>query len=196
MVKSSRGKIFFFSGPSGVGKGTLINLLRAAHPEWVFPPSCTTRAPREGEVEGKTYYFVSREEFLEKIENDEFLEWAEVHHENWYGTLREPLLSPVERGKVVIREFDVQGFATAREKLDREDFVSIFLKPAGGVEELIQRIKERGPISDEDLSYRKESMKSEFAQAHLYDHEIIVEEGNLEKMKQDAEKIIADALKK
>jgi guanylate kinase len=195
-MDKKRGKIFFFSGPSGVGKGTLIGMLRESHPEWKFPPSCTTRDPRPGETDGETYYFLSKEEFLEKIDNDEFLEWAEVHHENWYGTLKKPLLEPIEQGEIVVREFDVQGFAAAREKLDREDFVSIFLKPAGGVGELVHRIRDRAPISDKDLALRMESMKSEFAQARLYDHEILVEDGNFEKMRTDAEKIIFSALKK
>ena len=194
--EKSRGKIFFFSGPSGVGKGTLIQMLQDAHPEWKFPPSCTTRDPRPGEVDGETYYFISKDEFLEKIEQDEFLEWAEVHHENWYGTLKRPLLEPIDRGEIVIREFDVQGFAAAKEKLNPSDFVSIFLVPAGGVGELVHRIRDRAPISDTDLALRMESMKSEFAQAKLYDHEILVENGNFEKMQKDAEKIIFSELKK
>ena len=195
-MKKSRGKIFFFSGPSGVGKGTLIGMLHETHPEWKFPPSCTTRDPRPGEIDGETYYFISQDEFLEKIEQDAFLEWAEVHHENWYGTLKKPLLDPIEGGEIVIREFDVQGFSAAREKLNRSDFVSIFLKPSGGVGELAHRIRDRAPISDRDLALRMESMKAEFAQAKLYDYEISVEDGNFEKMKSDAEKIIFSELKK
>ena len=123
-----KGKIFFISGPSGVGKGTLINALRENHTEFEFPPSCTTRDPRPGEINGKTYFFITKDEFEQKIKNNEFLEYACVHGKNFYGTLKAPLLDPIKNGKIVIREFDVQGFEQARERLPRESFVSIFLK--------------------------------------------------------------------
>jgi guanylate kinase len=189
-----KGKIFFISGPSGVGKGTLISALRKRHPDWVFPPSCTTRSPREGEINGKTYFFVSREKFREKIKAGDFLEYAEVHQGNLYGTIKEELLNPAKLGKIVIREFDVQGFDQAREKLNKDDYVSIFLKTEGGARELIKRIHKRAPMSDDELARRLESMESELEHAKLYDYIVFSRENQIEKMIEDVEKIIKNSL--
>jgi len=187
-----KGKIFFISGPSGVGKGTLINALRENHTEFEFPPSCTTRDPRPGEINGKTYFFITKDEFEQKIKNNEFLEYACVHGKNFYGTLKAPLLDPIKNGKIVIREFDVQGFEQARERLPKETFVSIFLKPAESVAQLVERIKERAPISDEDLQERIISMENELKKSEIYDYIIISEEGKIEKLITDTEKIIKE----
>jgi guanylate kinase len=187
-----KGKIFFISGPSGVGKGTLINALRENHTEFEFPPSCTTRDPRPGEINGKTYFFITKDEFEQKIKNNEFLEYACVHGKNFYGTLKAPLLDPIKNGKIVIREFDVQGFEQARERLPKETFVSIFLKPAESVAQLVERIKERAPISDEDLQERIISMENELKKSEIYDYTIISEEGKIEKLITDTEKIIKE----
>ncbi len=189
-----RGKIFFFSGPSGVGKGTLINMLRGKHPEWVFPPSCTTRDTRSGEIEGETYFFITQEEFSQRIEDGAFLEWAEVHGGNKYGTLLHKLVDPISEGKIVIREFDVQGFFQARERLPREDFVSIFVAPEHGEQELIDRILRRGAMSTEEIERRMVSMKKELAEISKYDHVIISRENKLDQLLSDAEEIIGNSL--
>ncbi len=190
-----RGKIFFFSGPSGVGKGTLINMLREKHPEWVFPPSCTTRDPRPGEVEGETYFFITHKEFSQRIEAGEFLEWAEVHGGNRYGTLFHKLVDPISEGKIVIREFDVQGFLQARERLPREDFVSIFITPEHGEQELIERILRRDSMSGEEIQRRMHSMRKELAESSKYDSVIVSRENKLDQLLSDAESIINEALR-
>lgn len=187
---TKKGKIFFFSGPSGVGKGTAIDHLRKKYPDFVFPPSCTTRDPRPGEKDGETYYFITNEEFRRRIDAGEFLEYAEVHGGNLYGTLKHKLIDPVEEGKIVIREFDVQGFAQARERLPREYYESIFIRPEEGAEELMRRIKARAPISDEDLAHRMESMEKEIAMSDIYDHIIISEDGDLQKLFAHVEEVI------
>jgi len=187
-------KIFFISGPSGVGKGTLIAELRKKFPNFFFPPSCTTREMRPGEVDGKTYFFVSRAEFLRRIDRGEFLEWARVHGGNFYGTLKKPILSAIEKGQNVIREFDVQGFDSAKKILPREIYCGIFLRPADSIEKLVERISARAPISDEEISARIFSMKKELAAAKNYDAEILSENGEIEKMVAAAEKIIAENL--
>ncbi len=189
------GKIFFISGPSGVGKGTLIGELKKKYPEWEFPPSCTTREPRPGEVDGETYFFISKEEFKQKIEEGEFLEYAVVHGGNMYGTLKKLLLEPIKKGKIVIREFDVQGFEQAKEILDPSDFSSIFLKPVEPVEELVKRIKERAPISEDEINKRIESMEKELKKSEIYDYYIFSEGGKIEKLVKDAEEIIEEILK-
>ncbi len=188
-----RGKIFFFSGPSGVGKGTLINMFREKHPEWVFPPSCTTRDPRPGEVDGETYFFITQKEFTQRIDDGEFLEWAEVHGGNRYGTLRHKLVDPISGGKIVIREFDVQGYLQARERLPREDFVSIFVAPEHGEQELIDRILKRAPMPDEEIERRMVSTRKELAASSEYDHVIISREDKLDQLLADVEEIIASS---
>ncbi len=191
---NKRGKIFFFSGPSGVGKGTLINYLRETKTDWVFPPSCTTRAPRPREKDGETYFFITKEEFEQRIEAGEFLEYAHVHGETYYGTLKDKILEPIKAGQIVIREFDVQGFSQARERLDREDFVSIFLRPADSMDTLVKRIKERAPITEEELEKRMKSMEKELELSDIYDYQIFSEDGNLDKLFNDAEAIISQEL--
>ncbi len=186
-----RGKIIFVSGPSGVGKGTLINALRERHLDWVFPPSCTTRKPRPGEKEGETYYFIDKDDFDKKIEAGDFLEYAIVHGGNRYGTLKKPLLDPIKEGKTVVREFDVQGFTQAREILDRADYVSIFLMPAESLDILAQRIRDRAPITDTELEKRMESVQKEVAKAPIYDHILKSYDGEIERLIVDAEAIIA-----
>lgn len=190
MMTEKIGKIFFISGPSGVGKGTLINALRERHGDWVFPPSCTTRDPRPGEIDGETYYFISREEFRKRIAAGDFLEYAEVHGGNLYGTLQQKLIEPMQNGKIVIREFDVQGYTQAVERLPREYYESIFLYPADGVEELVRRIKERAPIADEEVERRLESMRKELDKAELYDHWVYSKAGEIDDMVVGAEAVI------
>jgi guanylate kinase len=189
-----RGKIFFFSGPSGVGKGTLIRMLQEKHPDWVFPPSCTTRDPRPGEVDGETYFFITQEEFSQRIKKGEFLEWAEVHGGNRYGTLLHKLVDPISEGKIVIREFDVQGFLQARERLPREDFVSFFITPEHGEQELIERILKRAPMPQEEIDCRMDSLQKELAESGKYDHILISRENQLDRLLADAESLIEKAL--
>lgn len=189
-IRTNPGKIFFFSGPSGVGKGTLIKSLKAKYPQLLFPPSCTTRDPRPGEVDGETYFFITKEEFRARIKEDEFLEYAEVHNGNLYGTLREKIVTPQQRGRIVIREFDVQGFMAAKKVLPRDAYIGIFINPEGGVTELVQRIKGRAPITADELSSRVESMKNEFAQMHHYDYELVSRTGKFRQMVRDCEAIM------
>lgn len=191
MSDPKAGHIYFISGPSGVGKGTVIDLLRARHPEFVFPPSCTTREPRPGEKEGETYFFITKEAFKAKIEAGEFLEYAIVHGGNYYGTLKQKLLEPAAAGKTVIREFDVQGFSQARELLDHDLHTSIFIRPEGdNLEQLVERIQARAPISDQEIAKRVESMKRELDLAHIYDHQIISQDKQTEKLYSEVEAIV------
>ena len=189
-MKQKTGKIFFFSGPSGVGKGTLINYLRKKHADWVFPPSCTTRKPRPGEVDGKTYFFISKEAFQERIKNGDFLEYAQVHGGHYYGTLKKLLLDPVKEGKTVIREFDVQGFQAAQKMLPKETYTSIFIRPHEGMDVLIERIKARAPITESELTHRMESMKKELALANIYDYRIDSVDKQLGQLFADVETLI------
>lgn len=155
-----QGKLILVLGSSGSGKGTVLEALRAKHPEFIFPVSCTTRPPREGEKNGEVYYFISREEFERRKEAGEFLEWAEVHGEHLYGTLKTEILKPLSEGKIVIREVDVQGLRSIREMIPSSELASIFLTVKDW-ETLRQRIVRRGPISEEELAHRHASYLKE-----------------------------------
>lgn len=183
------GKIFFISGPSGVGKGTLISALKSRHPEWIFPSSYSTREMRDGESQGNPYYFISKETFETKVAQGDFLEYALVHQKDWYGTEKSTLLVPAQKGQIVIKEFDVQGFLQIRSKLPKELYISLFLNVHGGIDELIRRINNRSTMTEEELKKRIFSMQKELDTEPLYDY--IVYNDHIEEMVLQVEQIIA-----
>ena len=176
---STKGKFFLILGPSGSGKGTLIEGLKKRHPEFIFPVSMTSRKRRKGEKNREVYTFVSKDEFEEKIENNEFLEWAIVHQKNYYGTLKKPILDAIDDNKVVIREVDIQGFEQIREIMPKDQLVSIFIIP-DSIKNLIERIKKRSKISAEEVKRRIESSKNEINKSNECDYIIHNSDGKLE----------------
>lgn len=184
-----RGKLFLIVGPSGVGKGSAITGLKKRHPEFLFPLSATTRAKRSGEEEGDVYHFWSKAQFKAAIDNGEFLEWAIVHQDNYYGTLKKPILEGIENGKVVIRELDIQGFESVLKKMDKADVVSIFLVPKK-MEDLKTHIFARGKMSDDELKKRMKSADDELAKASECDYRILSVHGEIEGLINDIEEII------
>jgi guanylate kinase len=191
------GKLVLILGPSGVGKSVIINTLREKHPEFVFPPSVTTRKPRPGEVEGKIYHFVSDIEFDRMIQDDELLEWAIVHQGPRYGTLKREILGGIEEGKTVVREVDVQGFKSIRSlpifdpRKGTYRLHSIFILP-GSEEELENRIRSRAPISEEELKKRLLDIRMECAYAESANHQIRNPDGKLEETIAAVEKAIQE----
>ncbi|MFH0776441.1 MAG: guanylate kinase [Patescibacteria group bacterium] len=187
------GKLFLIVGPSGVGKGTLINELRARHSEFYFPPSVTTRPPRQNEKAGEQYFFVSDDQFAKLESQNKFLETAVVHAAEKYGTLREPIEAAIAANKVVIREVDIQGLQSIQRALDKKHFVSIFLMPPSFAI-LTKRIHKRQPgMPAEELERRLESARRELAQKDLADFEVISGENAVDQMVAEVEKIISDA---
>lgn len=183
-------KIFFIVGPSGVGKGTLVARLRERHPEFYFPPSVTTRAPRAGEVIGQQYMFVSEELFDEYEQKGELLEWALVHGLHRYGTLKKLILDAAERGQTVVREVDIQGLIAIQKNLPHELFCSIFIAPPD-LAALRARILRRQPDMDPaELQHRLDSAERELLQKDLADTVVISEEGRIDQMVQEVEGII------
>jgi guanylate kinase len=161
----SRGKLVIISGPSGAGKGTLVRALLGRVPSVWVSVSATTRAPRQGEVEGEHYYFLTPDEFERRVQAGDFLEHAEVHG-NRYGTLRPTVEARLEQGRTVILEIDPQGARQVRELVP--DAVLVFIV-APSTEELVRRIKARGAESDEDIAVRMATAERELALVGTYD---------------------------
>ena len=170
MQQQKRGTLFVFSGPSGVGKGTLNARLFAEFGDQIaFSVSATTRAPREGEIDGKHYFFISRQEFENRIANNEFLEYAQFAG-NCYGTPKPYVLSLLEQGKNVLLEIEVQGAMQVMARMP--ECVSIFVLPPS-FEELERRLRGRGTESEEKVRARLETARGEIAYAPRYQYQIV-----------------------
>ena len=170
MQQQKKGTLFVFSGPSGVGKGTLNAKLFAEFGDQIaFSVSATTRAPREGEIDGKHYFFISRQEFENRIANNEFLEYAQFAG-NCYGTPKPYVLSLLEQGKNVLLEIEVQGAMQVMARMP--ECVSIFVLPPS-FEELERRLRGRGTESEEKVRARLETARGEIAYAPRYQYQIV-----------------------
>lgn len=154
--------------------------LKEAHSEYTYPLSATTREMREGEKDGDIYHFYSKEDFEKGIENDEFLEWAVVHQDNYYGLIKKPVMESLEKGETVIREVDIQGFESIRDKLPKENLKTIFVT-VPNQQELIDRIVNRAAISEDELKKRLQSMRAELSKARECDYLVENPHGELEK---------------
>ncbi len=161
---TEKGKLFVISGPSGVGKGTLVSKLAEEPGIWVSV-SATTRGPREGEVDGEDYFFMDKDAFLEKAAQGGFIEWAE-YSGNCYGTPADVVQAHLDTGESVILEIEVQGAAQVKEKLP--EAVLIFIEPPS-LEELEARLRGRGTESDEAIARRLAAAKVELEEKMKYD---------------------------
>lgn len=165
----STGQLFVLSGPSGVGKSSLREGVRKRLPELAYSISHTTRAPRQGESEGRDYHFVSLETFLAMKEAGDFVECAQVHG-NYYGTSREQLEKHLNDRRDLLLEIDVQGARQVKEHFPRACF--IFVLPPN-LETLEQRLVERGTEQADDLEQRLEDSSAELLEASWYDYSIV-----------------------
>jgi guanylate kinase len=163
-----KGVLIVLSGPSGAGKGTLCKSLLQRGDYWLSV-SATTRAPRATEVEGKNYYFTSKEDFMQKIEQGDFLEYAEVYG-NYYGTPRSKVLEALDMGRDVILEIDIQGALRVKEAYPGGVF--IFILPPS-MEELKQRIIKRGSETEESLMTRFKSAYQEINYVSKYNYAVV-----------------------
>ena len=166
--KRSKGTLYVFSGPSGVGKDTVLSLL-LTRSDLVKSVSATTRAPREGEVDGVDYYFVSKEEFERLIETGEMLEYT-VYAGNYYGTPKAPVERWLSEGSDVILKIEVDGFSQIKKLMPES--VGIFLLPPSK-EELERRLRARGTDSEEAVLRRLETALNELSCAENYDWRVV-----------------------
>ena len=164
-----KGKTFIISGPSGVGKSTVLKALLEKRENLYFSISATTRSPRPGEEDGVHYHFMDANSFRQRIAADEFLEYAE-YVGNFYGTPKRFVDEAMEQGKDVILDIEVQGAIQVTSK--RPDTVRIFIAPPSWAE-LERRLTERGTDSPEKVQKRLLRAKVEFQTAHTYDYFVI-----------------------
>jgi guanylate kinase len=162
-------RLTVLSGPSGVGKSTVVAHLRKAHPEVWLSVSATTRRPRPGEVHGVQYFFVDDEEFDKLVANGELLEWAEFAG-NRYGTPRGAVLEHLERGEPVLLEIDLQGARLVREAMPEARLV--FLAPPSW-EELVRRLTGRGTEAPEVIERRLDAARTELAAEEEFDTTLV-----------------------
>ena len=164
-----KGFLLVISGPSGVGKGTVLHDLMNTQKNLVYSVSVTTRKQRPGEIEGVSYFFKSHEEFEKMIEEDKFLEYAKVH-DNYYGTPKDFVEEKINEGKIVILEIDVQGALNVKKNIDNG--VYIFLAPPS-LSELKNRIVNRGTETESDINLRMHNARKDLSYIKDYDYLVV-----------------------
>lgn len=163
------GVLFVISGPSGVGKGTIKDALLPNLTDIQVSISATTRSPREGEVNGKDYFFIDKEEFSAMVNRGEFLEYAQVYT-NMYGTPEKYVLDNLHQGLDVLLEIDIQGAMQVKKKMPQGVF--IFIEPPS-IEELAHRLCSRGKDSEESIATRLAACHAEMEHLHYYDYAVV-----------------------
>lgn len=168
-----RHRFVIFSAPSGSGKSTIINWLMQEHPELnlYFSISCTSRAPRGTEQNGVEYFFLSPEEFRQRIADDEFLEYEEVYADRFYGTLKAQVERQADAGQNVVFDVDVKGGCNIKEYYG-DDALSIFIQPPS-IDELRQRLNQRGTDAPEVIADRLAKAAYELTFADRFDHIVV-----------------------
>lgn len=187
-----KGKLIIFSAPSGAGKTTIVKHLLQKGFDLEFSISATSREPRHTETHGKDYYFLSAEEFLAKVENDEFLEWEEVYKGTSYGTLKSEVERIREQGKNVVFDVDVVGGVNIK-KYYGDEALAVFVQPPS-VEELRKRLIGRSTDSEDKIAMRVAKAEHELTFAPQFD--VVVINDKLEEAFVEAEKIISEFIQK
>ena len=188
----SRGKLIIISAPSGTGKSTIIGWLMKEHPELnlAFSISCTSRPPRGTEQNGVEYFFLTPEEFRQRIENDEFLEYEEVYEGRFYGTLKAQVERQLEAGQNVVFDVDVKGGVNIKNYYG-DEAMSLFIQPPS-IAELRKRLEGRGTDAPEVIDQRIARAEFELTFADKFDK--IVVNDDLARAEEDALEIIQDFL--
>lgn len=185
------GKLVIFSAPSGSGKTTIVRELLKRFPQFEFSISATSRQPRGVEQNGVDYYFLSGDEFRERVERGEFVEWEEVYAGTCYGTLRSEMERIWSKGNVIVFDVDVMGGINLK-RLFAADACSIFIMPPS-IEELERRLRGRGTDSEEVIRKRISKADFELSKAPEFDH--VVVNDTLAEAVEEATQIIETFLK-
>lgn len=174
-AKRKRGLLVVVSGPSGVGKSTVVRRLFKIYPELEMSISSTTRPPRPGEEHGRHYFFVTQEEFDARVKQDQFLEWAKVHG-SYYGTPRKFIEAELAKGRIVVLEVDVQGAASIKRVVEEGKLkaaaVFVFLIPPS-VDILAFRLKKRKTEDETVVNYRLRAAIAELQVMEKYDYIVV-----------------------
>lgn len=182
-------KLFVLSGSSGVGKGTVLKGFLDKNPNFMLSISCTTRKPRQGEVDGINYFFISKDDFKNCIENDKFLEWAEFAG-NFYGTKKKYINQCLQEGKDIILEIDTQGALQVKKQMP--EAVLIFICPPS-YETLESRLRGRHTEDEATIQKRLEQVKVELERAKKFDYKIVND--NLEDAINELSRVISGEMK-
>ncbi len=180
------GKLFIFSAPSGSGKSTIVQHLKKLRMGLAFSISATSRQPREGEMNGREYHFITPEQFQAEIDNNAFLEWEEVYPGQYYGTLRREVERIWKRGEHVLFDIDVLGGMNLKKEFG-EKACSIFVKPPS-LKVLEQRLRDRG--TDDQASLKKRIDKAEFEMQYATQFDHILVNDSLEDALSEAEALV------
>ena len=183
---ANTGKMMVFAAPSGSGKTTIVRHLLDCFDQLAFSISATTRRKRDYEVDGKDYYFLSEDEFSQRIANGAFVEWVEVYPGRYYGTLKEEVERLWKAGKCILFDIDVIGAMEIKEKYG-DRCLAVFVKPPG-IEALIDRLRKRKTESEETLQIRKERFREELRFEEKFDRVLINDQ--LEVALEEAERMV------
>ncbi|GCD76533.1 guanylate kinase [Thermaurantimonas aggregans] len=184
-------KLLIFSAPSGSGKTTIVRHLLKTFPDFIeFSVSATSRSPRPTEVNGQDYYFLSRDEFLQKIHRGEFVEWEEVYKDTYYGTLRSEIDRIFQKDKAVIFDIDVVGGLNLKNQFG-SNALAVFVKPPS-LEVLKERLQQRNTETPEKLRQRLSKAEKEMQYANLFD--VCLENSDLQVALKKAEQLVKSFL--
>ena len=189
-MENQKGKIVAISAPSGSGKTTIVRRILKDIPELVFSVSATTRKKRDDEKDGVHYYFISEDEFKEKIEGDEFIEW-EKFYDYYYGTYKKTVDETVSAGKSIILEVDVKGALSLKHIYP--DAVLIYIVPPS-FDELVNRLKKRNTEDKADLQKRIDRAKMELGLKDKFDY--FIDNTDLDKAISETEKLVRNLISK
>lgn len=188
------GHLLLMMAPMGSGKSMLVRHTKENYPAVYFSVSCTTRSPRPNEIDGVDYYFISKEEFRKKIDNDEFVEWAEFSG-NLYGTLKTEILDRLANKQVVLTEIEIQGIEILKPLIPEANRTILYIE-AGGWEVLKRRAQKRAPMSEEELALRYERYEHEIKVKALADKVINNFDGEAEVAKRDFDNLLKEVFLK
>ncbi len=188
--RRKKGKLIIFSAPSGAGKTTLVKYVMAQLPQLTFSVSACSRKKRDNETDGKDYYFITVDEFKEKIKNKEFIEWEEVYPDHFYGTLYSEVDQKRNRGQHVVFDVDVIGGINIK-KIFGEEALAIFIKPPS-IKVLKERLLNRGTDSKGNIETRLK--KAEFELGFEKEFDVTIVNDKLEEAQQETLRVIRNFL--